>query len=244
MKRFGKFNLTPLLIRVAALVLMGASLLGGAPQALAHARWKLGSKVTPPRNDSTGLKTPPCGDVPRTATPVTFKPGQQVTVEFEETINHLGYFEIYFMPANDTIPGTPVALTTVQDNQNTPILNGANHQFTAQITLPTTECEGCTLQLIQTMQDQGPTGPKAFYYSCSDIRISNNPVPPAPAPPAPAPTPAPKTPPPSGTSTGTSQGTATGTGTTGTTPPSQDSPVSNKPEKPTGLKLEKQGSTP
>lgn len=227
--------------------------------AWAHARWKLGSAVTPPRNDSTGLKTAPCGGVSRTATPRTFRPGQQITVEFEETINHLGYFEIYFLPANDTIAGTPTPLATVQDTQNTQVVNGVNHQFTAQITLPSTPCEQCTIQLIQVMQDQGPAGPRSFYYSCTDVRLSNTPPPTSNTSTA---TSTSTTPTSTSTSTSTtptspvpSSGTAdstsaplpkptapASTGTEDAAPEPQTQPPAGKPEKPAGLKLEKQGS--
>jgi hypothetical protein len=212
---------------------LSMGLILGSTVGWSHARFKVGSMVTPPRNDSTGLKTPPCGGVPRTASVRTFRPGQQITVEFEETIDHLGFFQVFFMSANDSTDGTPQPLMVIQDNQNTPVANGVNHQFTGQITLPNISCEGCTLQLIQVMQDQGPNGPSSFYYSCSDIRLSNNPAPP-PTPPAPAPSPAPSSPtPPAPGGTPSSPGPQTA--------PTGQAPQGQKPEKPTGLKIEKTG---
>lgn len=182
--------------------------LGLSGQAWAHARWKVGSKVTPPRDISTGLKTAPCGGVARTATPIQFKPGATVTVELEETINHLGYFEVRFLPANDTAPvGTDNLMLKIIDDQNTPVTAPQFHQFTGVITMPATKCDGCTLQLIQVMQDGGPNAPSSNYYSCSDIQLVDNPQ-------APAPTPAPPA------------------------PPKPANPNAIKPDKPVGLKLE------
>jgi len=224
------------------LLVLGCSLFAFSwvPMGYSHARFKVGSTLTPPRNDSTGLKTPPCGGVARTATVRTFKPGETITIEFEETINHLGFFQVFFMTANDSTTGTPQPLVVVQDNQNNPVANGVNHQFTAQVTLPNITCETCTLQLVQVMQDQGPNGPSTNYYSCSDIRLSNNPAPP-PSPPAPAPSPVPPAgggSPPQGTPPSPSPSPS------GSPPPGSPSgPKSSevKPEKPSGLKLQKSG---
>ncbi len=66
----------------------------------AHARWSLAGS-TPPRNNSTGLKTSPCGGLARGNTPKVFQAGSTITLQWEETINHPGRFEFYFSPAND-----------------------------------------------------------------------------------------------------------------------------------------------
>lgn len=177
-------------MKVYLLLSIGIAL-GFSSAGFGHARWKMGSKVSPPRENSTGLKSSPCGGVARTATPIEYKPGQQLTVEFEETINHLGYYEIRFLPANDSPAGmADNLLLMIPDNQNNPIANAQYHQFTANITLPNTKCETCTLQLIQVMQDNGPNGGDSFYYSCSDIKLVDNPQPPKP-PVTPAPPPSP-----------------------------------------------------
>jgi hypothetical protein len=153
--------------------LVGVGWLLDVREADAHARWKGGSAVSPPRDLSSGLKAPPCGGAPRTTNPKIYRPGQTLAVEFEETINHPGYFEIRVLGENDTpLAGVVSPLVTINDTQNTPIANGMNHQYKANITLPNIQCEKCALQLIQVMTEN-PDFPSR-YYSCSDIRISED----------------------------------------------------------------------
>ncbi|MDH5326858.1 MAG: lytic polysaccharide monooxygenase [Gammaproteobacteria bacterium] len=125
----------------------------------AHARWKLDG-VIPPRTNSDGLKTAPCGGTMRTS-PVIFGVGQTITVEWEETINHEGYYRISLSQANDE--------NFQQIGQNIP--DTTNTGFYQQdITLPNTTCD-CTLQLIQVMVTASGS---SNYYSCSDIHISTD----------------------------------------------------------------------
>jgi hypothetical protein len=138
--------------------------------AYSHARWKLNSAITPPRSNSTGLKDAPCGGVARTDTARAITPGQMLTVEFEETIQHPGRFEIRLLgPGDQPIAGMTAPLVTVQDDQNGNIANGNNHQFTAQVPIPNTPCLDCSLQLIQVMTEN-PANP-SFYYSCTDVSV-------------------------------------------------------------------------
>lgn len=151
-------------LKYALLILILASS-GGA---LGHARFKIGS-ITPPRDQSSGLKTPECGSVPRTATPKVFKPGEVINVEWEETVNHLGYFMIRFSKENDTGFDNTVLVPQYIDDQNGDIENGAKHFFHTDVTLPNLNCDACTLQLVQVMQDPGKK--VSNYYSCSDIQL-------------------------------------------------------------------------
>jgi hypothetical protein len=138
--------------------------------AYSHARWKLNSTITPPRTNSTGLKTAPCGGVPRSDTARAITPGSTLTVEFEETIQHPGRFEIRLLgPGDQPIAGMTAPLVTVDDNQNGNIVNGNNHQFTAQVPIPNIPCLDCSLQLIQVMTEN-PANP-SFYYSCTDVSV-------------------------------------------------------------------------
>ena len=136
--------------------------------ASAHARFAPGG-IVPPRSDNDGIKSGPCGSDPRSANPPVFSPGQQIIVEWEETINHPGYFRIAFSPADDQGYDDNV-LYQVDDNQND--LN-VPHNYSATITLPDTECQNCSLQLIQYMTERDPP---SMYYSCADIQlVGNNP---------------------------------------------------------------------
>lgn len=128
----------------------------------AHARWSLDGPV-PPRTTATGLKEPaPCGGVARTATPVILKSGDTIVVEFEETINHPGYFRIAFSPAGDLNFDDNVLVESIPQVP-------ATRFYPQSITLPDIECDDCTLQLIQVMEDRNPP---TNYYSCADIMLT------------------------------------------------------------------------
>lgn len=134
-------------------------------QGYAHARWKLDG-IVKPRSDATGLKVAPCGDAPRTTTPAVFTPGATITVEWEETINHPGYFRIAFSRTGDQNFDSYILADNILDTQN-----DANtpHFYSRQITLPDLACTDCTLQLIQYMTEN-PAAP-TLYYSCADINL-------------------------------------------------------------------------
>jgi len=138
--------------------------------------------------NNAGIKTGPCGGYPKVANPPVFQPGQTITVNWEETIDHPGRYEFYFSPANDQNFGP--ALRVVIDNQDTPVVNGQYHQYSTTVTLPNVQCANCTLQMIQYMTE---TNPPSLYYSCADLQVGNNPPPnPVPGPtPGPGPAPAP-----------------------------------------------------
>jgi hypothetical protein len=154
----------------------------------AHARLKTTGTLVP-RTTNPGIKVAPCGGFQKLNNPAVFAPGATIQVDWEETINHPGRYEFYFSEANDQNFGQP--LKTVQDTQDTPVVNNNFHQYSTTVTLPNVTCNGCTLQMIQVMTD---TNPASYYYSCADIRLQNGPPPPNPVPtptPTPSPSPAP-----------------------------------------------------
>jgi len=127
-----------------------------------HARWSLTGLVKP-RTNSTGLKEPaPCGGVARTSTPVVLQSGSTVNVQFEETINHPGYFRISFSSASDSGFDENILVPNIPEVP-------ATRFYTQSITLPDIECSDCTLQLIQVMTDRTPS---TNYYSCADIQLT------------------------------------------------------------------------
>jgi hypothetical protein len=139
--------------------------------AAAHARWKAGSLLSPPRSLNDNLKTPPCGGTERSSAPRKYNAGDSVSLEFEETINHPGYFEIHLLGSDDKpVQGVQVPLLKIEDNQNERVAGNTYHQFKAELKIPQVECTGCTLQLIQVMLDD-PKKP-SNYYSCSDLTIA------------------------------------------------------------------------
>lgn len=136
--------------------------------AYAHARW-LTTGGLKARSTDTGLKVSPCGG--KTAVEANrkaFTAGETVEVHWEETINHTGHFRIAFSPANDEGFDDHVLKADIPDDQNGSISGPSDyHQFSTTITIPSTNCESCTLQLIQFMAESGTN-----YYSCADIKIT------------------------------------------------------------------------
>jgi hypothetical protein len=142
------------------------------PTAHAHARWKSDSVVSPPRSLNDNLKSAPCGGTTKGSNPRKYRGGESINLEFEETVNHPGYFEIHLLGKDDKpVQGVPSPLLKIEDNQNTQVESGKPHQFKATLQLPAVDCAECALQLIQVMLDN-PQAP-SNYYSCSDISISN-----------------------------------------------------------------------
>lgn len=129
-------------------------------------------RVPKPRNDSSGLKTGPCGGVAATTDPskrTTLVAGSQLELYFQETIDHPGYYRIAFSPANDQGFDDNVLIEMANDIQGAPTPSfNSPRQYQETITVPDTLCENCTLQLIQVMTDRNPA---SNYYSCADIRI-------------------------------------------------------------------------
>ncbi len=151
--------------------------------AFAHARLLPGGSL-PPRNTNAGLKTGPCGGVARTLAPKSFVAGQDITVEWEETVNHPGRFEFYFSEAGDTNFQLLKSVPDTQDSGDPP------HRYSTSLTLPNLTCTACTIQMIQVMTEN-PALPRN-YYSCADIQLTATPTQPGPNPiPTPSPTPSP-----------------------------------------------------
>lgn len=157
MTHLNKFQMAILLILISV-VLFPAS-------AMAHVRWLIGS-VTPPRSNDTGLKINPCGGKARTTRSTIFSGGQTIDVQFEETVNHPGHYRIAFSPADDLNFDSYVLVDNIPDVTQTGL-------YTQQITIPTQVCSACTLQLIQVMTTNPNPLPGDYYYSCSDIQITN-----------------------------------------------------------------------
>jgi uncharacterized protein (TIGR03382 family) len=129
----------------------------------------------PPRTDL--LKQPNCGVAgsPRSATPTVLAPGETITVQWNETINHTGHYRISFDPDGEdfTIP-----LSYDDTTQDTNVLIdeipdvAGQSAYTRDITLPDITCESCTLQVIQMMTDKPPYGDgNDIYFQCADLAL-------------------------------------------------------------------------
>jgi hypothetical protein len=154
-----------------------AAILMLAPPARAHVRLE-----SPPSRYGDEMKSRPCGRPGgvRTARVTTVRPGQTLTVVFDEIIDHPGHFRIAFDRTGDKALGPPVWNGAAFVNpSNVEILvdlianpPGLSHGE-IRVQLPDIECDTCTLQLIQVMTDKPPfDGIDDFYYQCADLRLS------------------------------------------------------------------------
>lgn len=162
-------------------LLLAAALLASAPSARAHVRL-----VSPVSRYGDEMKVRPCGRASGTRTDLvtTFRPGQTVTVVFDEIIDHPGYYRIAFDPAGDGHLAPPVwdgqSVSSPAFTNPADVLVLADHIPDTTLThgevpvqLPDVECDACTLQLIEVMTDKPPfDGGDDFYYQCADVVLS------------------------------------------------------------------------
>src|SRR5690606_15787501 len=80
----------------------------------AHARIKTSGALVP-RSTNPGLKTGPCGGIPRPASVPAFAPGSRLNVNWEETVDHPGRYEFYFSAAGEA---NFQLLASIPDTQN------------------------------------------------------------------------------------------------------------------------------
>ena len=115
-----------------------------------------------------------------------FEPGETITVEWGETVDHASTFRISFDDDGDDAFEDPATITDfyttdavlhdeIPDDQN----RGLD---SAEVTLPTIAGENCTLQLHQWMQDKPPYTPGGddIYYQCADLALRASAVEPEP----------------------------------------------------------------
>lgn len=149
-------------------------------------------------------KTENCGSAGwvRAAHPdrvTTFKPGETIRVMWNETIGHTGWYRIAFHPNGENFqvpaPGNGPTGDGAPSNYPTENLTGMTDAATgtmiladriadsnatvymADVKLPDIECENCTLQLTQFMNQGATYNIDSIYFNCADIRLSNNPPP-------------------------------------------------------------------
>lgn len=152
-------------------LLIGA-LLCSQQNAFAHARFSA-NKLLKPRSNDDGLKTGPCGGIAQLplAQRTQIVAGSKITVEWEETIEHPGWYRLAFSPNGSTGFDANVLLDNIPDKTGSVSRNAPTtwHRYSAEIDVPTTPCENCSIQLIQVMTDNPAI--LRNYYSCADVRI-------------------------------------------------------------------------
>lgn len=134
--------------------------------------------MTKPAVRSVDQKAGPCGQAgsSRGGNVTEFQPGEEVTIEWDETVDHPGHYRISFDDdgndfMNPNNPDDGFATTMVE-----PIADKQGGHYTQTFTLPTTPCDNCTIQLVQVMTTSIPYN--SFYFQCADIRIAGDVVPP------------------------------------------------------------------
>jgi len=85
-----------------------------------------------------------------------------------QAINHPGKYLFALSTGNDV---NFQLLNELVDTQNDAVLP---HTYSTKITMPNINCDTCTLQLVQVMEEN-PNVP-TYYYSCADIKIVASPV--------------------------------------------------------------------
>jgi hypothetical protein len=131
--------------------------------------------MTKPAPRTEEQKEGPCGTSgSRRGTRVTnFAPGETITIEWDETVDHPGHYRIAFdNDGNDAFIATP---NNPNDNFPStlvePIVDKVGGHYTQTITLPDEPCTNCTIQLVQVMTTSVPYN--SFYFQCADITIGD-----------------------------------------------------------------------
>jgi hypothetical protein len=159
-----------------------------APSAYAHIKL-----IDPPARyavadgSDVGIKSCPCGlggsnrvcnvaqdgsDPDRSDRVTRYEAGSQVSLRFEEFVNHAGRFRVAFDPDGaDVADFNAHILADMPDPAN-----ASGMVWEIPITIPNETCTNCTLQLVQAMEVSQTTpiaDPSAIssYYNCVDIEI-------------------------------------------------------------------------
>jgi MYXO-CTERM domain-containing protein len=158
--------------------LLAVCLVAHSATASAHIEMKF------PTPRTTDQKIGPCG--PSTSTRgtkvSTFRPGETITVEWDETVDHPGHYRIAFDDDGSDVFQDPKRPddkfpSTLADQ----IVDRSGGHYSQQITLPNITCSNCTLQLVQVMTTAVPYN--SFYYQCADLVLAGDTEPmPSPSP--------------------------------------------------------------
>jgi hypothetical protein len=106
-----------------------------------------------------------------------FEAGSTISVRWDEYFAHSGRYRVAFdEDGADMFDFNAHPLIDIPDPRGREGNTGEGSIWEAQVTLPMTLCENCTLQLIQVMDGEteepvdNPIG-RSTYYQCADIRI-------------------------------------------------------------------------
>ena len=154
----------------------------------------IGIECPPARYPSNGFannKDCPCGvgtggttctgdrsDPDRSTRVTEYAPGETITVAWHEVVGHSGRFRIAFDDDGaDLDDFNANILLDIEDPPGQAGNTGLGDLWEVEVTLPSTPCDNCTLQLIQVMNGNtavpvsDPTG-MSTYYQCADITLA------------------------------------------------------------------------
>ncbi len=119
-------------------------------------------------------KTGPCGGGTgnTVGNPTVLTQGSSLTVQWQETIEHAGHYELRLSTNGGAVLGDGTNRFTWALNSNLADMTGTippgYRQYTYTMTVPTSgACNPCVLQFLQFMM--GAASP--YYYSCADVAI-------------------------------------------------------------------------
>ncbi len=135
------------------------------------------------------VKTAPCGPYPKAVAQVDYTAGQAIKVDFRETIDHAGCFQIALSTDNDVTwqllnqTADPAADVNVARKVGDPE-SGSPRSITATLPAGVT-CNNCTIQIRQVMlegvapfngvckanQDIAEVPAGKVYFACADVNI-------------------------------------------------------------------------
>ena len=156
--------------------LIGAAIVLASGSAGAHL------DVLSPAPRSAQLKQGPCGggaDEARGEVVHSFRPGQTITVTWDEYVDHPGHFRISFDADGQDDFVDPASFEDVSGNPSV-LIDGipdraGGGSYTQEVTLPAVSCDRCTLQVVQVMTDKPPHGDgNDLYYQCVDLVLGED----------------------------------------------------------------------
>jgi hypothetical protein len=148
-------------------------------------------------------KLGPCGGTTANAgvasgavTPV--RGGDLLKIKVKETVYHPGYYRIALAVLDPAeLPGDPEDVTRegpkgpisvsgkIDPNPKAPVLadglwlhreKAANPEFETDVRIPNIDCDGCTLQVLQFMEEHGVNKDGRFsYHHCATLKVTANP---------------------------------------------------------------------
>jgi len=117
-------------------------------------------------------------DPDRSTWATEYAPGETITVSWHEVVGHSGRYRIAFdEDGADLDDFNANILLDIEDPPGRAGNTGLGDLWEVEVTLPSTPCDNCTLQLIQVMNGNtavpvpDPTG-MSTYYQCADITLA------------------------------------------------------------------------